>query len=80
MTTETRYVVFPDGETQEISHLLGIDALVDLNGIPFPLPLRTNRIIAYRVVRIRRREERGELDILHYLELVPVTELISYCI
>lgn len=79
MTIETSYLVYPDGETQEMDHELPIDALVDLNGRPLPLPLRTNKIIAYRVVRIRRREERGMLDKLHYVELVPVLELLAYC-
>ncbi|MCX7025517.1 MAG: hypothetical protein NT080_13025 [Spirochaetes bacterium] len=77
MTIETRYIIYPDGETQEIGRLLRIDEFVDLNGIPLELPLRSERVIVYRVVKIRHRENRGELDILHYLELVPAAELRS---
>jgi hypothetical protein len=32
-------------------------------------------MIAYRVFRIRNVEERGSTDYLHYLELVPASEL-----
>jgi hypothetical protein len=32
-------------------------------------------MIAYRVFRIRNVEERGSTDSLHYLELVPASEL-----
>lgn len=72
------YAVFPDGDTQEIGGPLRIDSLVDLNARPLALPLRTARIIAYRVVKIRKKEERGEEASYHYLELVPAAELMSY--
>ncbi len=78
MTIETRYIIFPEGEIQEIGHLLSIDDLVDVNGFPLELPLRTEKTLAYRVTKIRRREERGELDILHYLDLVPASDLLAY--
>jgi hypothetical protein len=58
---------------------LRIDQLVDLNGRPLPLPLSTDRIIAYRVAKIRRQEGRGEEASYHYLELVPVSDLAAYC-
>jgi len=75
MTIETRWLVYPDGDRQETERLLRVDELVDMNGFPLP-PLATGtRVIAYRVYKIRRVEERGELDILQYLELVPVSEL-----
>lgn len=72
------FAVFPDGDRQEISGPLRIDTLVDLNGRPLPLPLPTNRLIAYRVTKIRHIEERGEDLALHYLELVGADELLAY--
>lgn len=75
MTIETRYLVYPDGDRQETQRLLRVDELVDMNGFTIPMPLRSARIVAYRVFKIRRMEERGELDILQYLELVPAYEL-----
>lgn len=77
MTIETRWVVYPDGDRQEIERLLRVDEMVDLNGNALVLPLRHSRAIVYRVWKIRRVEERGELYVLHYLELVPERELRS---
>jgi len=79
MTIPEFFAVFPDGDTQELPGPLRIDQLVDLNGRPLPLPLATDRIIAYRVAKIRRQEGRGEEASYHYLELVPVTDLAAYC-
>ena len=75
MTIETRWIVYPDGDRQETRRLLRVDELVDMNGFPLPVPPPSERMIAYRVYKIRRVEERGELDILQYLELVPAAEL-----
>jgi hypothetical protein len=74
------YVVFPEGEAQEIESGLRIDELVDLNGRPLSLPVPTVRMIAYRVVKVRQVEERSTLSVLHYLELVPSYELAAYTI
>lgn len=79
MTLYEYYVVYPDGDTQEIDGALRIDDLVDLNGRRLPLPLSTPRMIVYRVVRIRHREERGLYTIYHDLELVGAAELLGYC-
>ncbi len=75
MTTETRWLVYPDGDRQETGRILQVDEMIDMNGNPLSLPLPHSRVIVYRVWKIRRAEERGELDILHYLELVPEREL-----
>lgn len=75
MTIETRWLVYPDGERQETDRLLRVDELVDMNGYPLPLPPPSDRMIAYRVFKIRRVEERGELNVLQYLDLVPAAEL-----
>ncbi len=75
MTIETRWLVYPDGDRQETSHVLSIDQLVDMNGQEIHPPLHNPRMIAYRVWKIRRAEERGMLDVLQYLSLVPASEL-----
>jgi hypothetical protein len=78
MLIRENYIVFPEGELQEIDTPLSIDALVDLNGRPLALPIPSPRMIAYRVVKIRRREGRGSEASYHFLELVPASELIGY--
>ncbi|MGD9938460.1 MAG: hypothetical protein AB7T74_01535 [Clostridia bacterium] len=75
MHMETSWLVFPDGDRQETERHLRLDELVDMNGNPLPMPPPSPRMIAYRVFRIRNIEERGSTDSLHYLELVPATEL-----
>ncbi|OHD25244.1 MAG: hypothetical protein A2Y38_09040 [Spirochaetes bacterium GWB1_59_5] len=75
MTTETRWIVYPDGDRQETQKLLRVDDIVDMNGFALAMPPPSERMIAYRVFKIRRVEERGELDVLQYLELVPAAEL-----
>ena len=77
MTIETSWLVYPDGDRQETDRPLRMNETVDMNGRPLSLPPPTDRMIAYRVYKIRRVEERGELDILYYLELIPAWELSS---
>ena len=78
MFMSENYIVFPEGETQEIPDSLSFDALVDLNGRPLRRPLPTPRMIAYRVVKIRREEGKGFERSFYYLELVPAAELSAY--
>jgi hypothetical protein len=72
------YIVFPEGDIQEISGRLALDELVDINGRPFTLPIPTNRIIAFRVARIVVKEERGLNASYHHLELASAEELAPY--
>jgi hypothetical protein len=72
------YIVFPEGDVQEISGRLSIDELVDLNGRPLPLPLQTSRIIAFRVERVVVKEERNATATYHHLELASAEELALY--
>jgi hypothetical protein len=75
MHMKTSWLVFPDGDRQEAQRYPRLDELVDMNGNPLPMPPPSPRMIAYRVFRIRNIEERGSTDSLHYLELVPASEL-----
>ena len=75
MKMTNRYLVYPEDETMEIEHSPQFDDMVDLNGRPLALPLKTHRIIAYRVYKIRKEEKTGEENIYYHLELMSVQEL-----
>jgi hypothetical protein len=49
--------------------------MVDINGNRLSLPLPTNRMIAFRVARIKVNETKGRSETLHYLELLSADEL-----
>jgi hypothetical protein len=72
------FIVFPEGDVQEISRRIPINEIVDINGKALPLPLPTSRMIAYRVSRVRTNENRGGNETYHYLELLSAEELIPY--
>jgi hypothetical protein len=72
------YIVFPEGDVQEISGRIPVNSLVDMNGNPLPLPLPTNKMIAFRVQRVRTVENTGISETFHHLELVGAGELLSY--
>jgi hypothetical protein len=78
MTLYENYIVYPEGETQEIGHNLSINALVDINGTPLRIPLPTSRMIAYQVFRKHTTEQRGVVTTRYYLELVSAQELEEY--
>jgi hypothetical protein len=78
MRIEEYFVVFPEGDVQEIPARLPVNAVVDINGRVLDLPLPTNRMIAFRVRGIRVREERGTSGTFHYLELLSAEELLQY--
>jgi hypothetical protein len=69
------YIVFPEGDAQEIGGPLSLNSLVDLNGNPLSFPLPTNRMIVFRVMKISARENKGGKETFHYLELVSAGEL-----
>lgn len=78
MTSYEFYIVFPEGETQEITHQICVNSIVDVNGIPLHLPLPTNKMIAYHVARKRTTEERGTIVTLYFLEQLNAIELLEY--
>jgi hypothetical protein len=78
MRSDECYIVYPEGDIQEIPGRLRINQLVDINGRPLPLPLANPRIIAFRVERISVKEHRGGAETYHYLGLVGANELASY--
>ena len=78
MFTNEYFIVFPEGDVQEIPGRLPINAIVDVNGRPLSLPLPTNRMIAFRVAKIKTDERKGGAETLHYLELLNAGELLAY--
>ena len=72
------FIVFPEGDTQEIRGRLRLNELVDINGNPLNLPLPTNRMIAFRVAKIRTNDYKGGSEIYHYLEQLSAPELLEY--
>ncbi len=78
MFTQEFFIVFPEGDVQEIPARLGINDLVDVNGHPLALPLPTHRLIAFRVERISVKESRGGNETFHYLELLGAQDLLPY--
>jgi hypothetical protein len=78
MFTNEYFIVFPEGDVQEIPGRLSINDLVDINGRPLSLPLPTWRLIAFRVARIKVSENRGGNETLHFLELMGAEELRPY--
>ncbi|MDR1240080.1 MAG: hypothetical protein LBK27_08190 [Treponema sp.] len=72
------FIVFPEGDVQEVSRRIPINEIVDMNGNSLPLPLPTSRMIAYRVSRIKTDENRGGNETYHFLELLSAEELNPY--
>ncbi len=78
MTLYENYIVYPEGERQEIQRSLQINQVVDLNGSPLHISWPPPRVIAYRIHRVSTREERGYQRRYHYAELMSMAELQSY--
>ena len=78
MFTNEFFIVFPEGDLQEIKGRIPINAIVDINGNPLSLPLPTNRMIAFRVARIKTDENKGGNETYHYLELLSSEDLLEF--
>jgi len=72
------FVVYPEGDSQEIHNRLSLNQIVDVNGNPLPLPLPTNRMVAFRVDKIRTNDYKGGSETYHYLEQLSARELLEY--
>ncbi|MDR0877702.1 MAG: hypothetical protein LBN21_06590 [Treponema sp.] len=78
MFMQEYFIVFPEGDVQEIPGRLPINEIVDVNGKRLPLPLPTNKMIAFQVTRIQTKENKGGNETYHHLELLTAEELIPY--
>jgi len=72
------FIVFPEGDAQEIRGRLTLNQLVDINGNPLELPLPTNRMIVFRVAKISTNDYKGGEKIYHYLEQLSARELLEF--
>jgi hypothetical protein len=72
------FIVFPEGDIQEVQGRLPFNALVDMNGNVLYPPLPTNKMIAFRVTGIKTEEKKGSSETYHFLELMSAEELLEY--
>jgi hypothetical protein len=72
------FIVFPEGDVQEIQGRLPFNALVDMNGNVLSPPLPTNRMIVFRVSGIKTDEKKGSSETYHFLDLLSAEELVEY--
>jgi len=72
------FIVFPEGDVQEIKARLPFNSLVDMNGNTLALPLPTNKMIVFKVAGIKTDEKKGSSETYHFLELLSAEELLEY--
>ncbi|GBU29138.1 hypothetical protein R84B8_02702 [Treponema sp. R8-4-B8] len=72
------FIVFPEGDIQEIQGRLPFNSLVDMNGNVLSLPLPTNRMIVFKVAAIKTEEKTGVSETYHFLDLLSAEELLEY--
>jgi len=72
------YIIFPEGDVQEIQGRLPFNSLVDMNGNVLYPPLPTNKMIVFRVNRIKTEEKKGVSETYHFLELLSAEELKEF--
>ena len=78
MKYDTRIVVYPEGDTQEIEWQLSFHQVVDVSGRPLRLPVASERMLAYRVCRISSEENRNEYVTRYFLEQLFPDDLAAY--
>jgi len=72
------FIVFPEGDIQEIQGRLPFNSLVDMNGNVLYPPLPTNKMIVFKVKGIKMNEKTGISETYHFLELAGAEELKEY--
>ena len=72
------FIVYPDGDTQEIDGRLSFNQMVDVNGNPIDLPLQSNRMLVFRVEKIKTNDYKGGSETYHFLEQVSARDLAEY--
>ena len=78
MTLYEYYIIYPDGEKQEISGPVSIGTFLDINGNELPQRLPTNKMIVYQVQGKQTMEERGIVQTVYILEQLDAEELLDY--
>jgi len=72
------FIVFPEGDVQEVQGRLPFNALVDMNGNVLYPPLPTNKMIVFKVAGIKTEERTGVSETYHFLDLLSAEELLEY--
>jgi hypothetical protein len=72
------FIVFPEGDVQEVPGRLPFNTLVDMNGNVLSLPLPTNKMIVFKVTAIKTEEKTGISETYHFLDLLSAEELKEY--
>ena len=78
MQIDEYFIVFPEGDVQQIVGRLPFNSLVDMNGNVLYPPLPTNKMIVFRVNGIKTDEKKGTSETFHFLELLSADELSEY--
>ena len=78
MTLYEYYIIYPDGENQDISGPVSIGTFLDINGNQLPQRLPTNKMIVYQVQSKRTIENRGIVQIIYVVEQLDAQELLDY--
>ncbi len=78
MTLYEYYIIFPDGEEQEVFKPIPVGGLLDMNGQLLPSRLPSNKMLAYQVVGKRTSETRGIVKTFYTLEQLDAQELLDF--
>ena len=78
MFSNEYFIVFPEGDVQEIQGRLPFNSLVDMNGNVLSPPLPTNKMIVFKVSGIKTDEKKGSSETYHFLDLLSAEELLEY--
>ncbi len=72
------YLIFPDGDQIEVPRPPRMHDILDANGFPHRLPLKTEKTLAFRIVGKRTVEKRGVTAEFYTLEQMSAAELLAY--
>lgn len=79
MTLYEYFLVFPDGQMQEVFYPISVFSFVDMNGRTLSVPLPTNKMIVYQVSQKRTVEsDPGIIKVYYVLEQLNANELLDY--
>lgn len=78
MKIDELFMVFPDGDSQQISRPLQINQLIDLNGNTLVPPLPTHKMLVYSVFKKKMIEKTGYSATYFYLEQLSSNELLNF--
>ena len=72
------FIIFPEGDVQEVQGRLPFNSLVDMNGNVLNPPLPTNKMLVFKVSGIKSKQETGVNETYHFLKMLSAQELLEY--